>query len=88
MIKVLTLEDVIKKGIGNTKNILIVYRWNWRLNRFIRDLSELFKQEISIDGNNLLDTNLITIDIKNLQSNQIKDLQKNLKRYDFKYMIQ
>jgi len=87
MIKVLTLEDIIKKGIGNTKNILIVYRWNWRLNRFIRDLSELFRQEISINGNELSDTNLISIDLKTLQSNQIKDLQKTLKRYDFKYMI-
>lgn len=88
MIKIISLEEVIKKGIGNIKNILIVYRWNWRLNRFIRDLSELFKQEISINGNDLSDTNLITIDIKNLQSNQIKDLQKNLKRYDFKYILQ
>lgn len=87
MIKIISLEDIIKKGIGNTKNILIIHKWNWRLNRFIRDLSELFKQEISIDVNNLLDTNLINIDLKSLQSNQIKDLQRNLKRYDFKYII-
>lgn len=87
MIQVLSFEDVIQKYYKDAKKILIIYKWNWRLNRFIRDMSEYLKKDISINGNELLDTNLIIIDLKEIDSNYMKDLQKSLKRYDFKYII-
>lgn len=87
MIQILNFEDVVQKYYKDAKNILIIYKWNWRLNRFIRDISEYLKKDISINGNELLDTNLITIDLKGIDSNYMKDLQKSLKRYDFKYII-
>ena len=40
-----------------------------------------------MNANELLDTNLIIIDLKDINNNYIKDLQKSLKRYDFKYII-
>ena len=87
MIQVLNFEDVVQKYYKDAKKILIIYKWNWRLNRFIRDLSEYLKKDISINGNDLLDTNLITIDLKDIDSDYMKELQKRLKRYDFKYII-
>ena len=87
MIQVLNFEDVLQKYYNDAKKILIIYKWNWRLNRLIRDLSEYIKKDISMNANELLDTNLIIIDLKDINNNYIKDLQKSLKRYDFKYII-
>lgn len=87
MIQILNFEDVVQKYYKDAKKILIIYKWNWRLNRFIRDLSEHLKKDISINGNELLDTNLITIDLKEIDSDYMKELHKRLKRYDFKYII-
>jgi hypothetical protein len=87
VIQVLNFEDVLQKYYKDAKKILIIYRWNWRLNRFIRDLSEHLKKDISMNANELLDTNLISIDLKDIDNDYMKDLQKLLKRYDFKYII-
>ena len=89
MINIIKTEAVLKQHYKDKKGILIIYSWDWRINRFIRDFSEL------IDYNKNFNANGIDPTIENLEfdisrftdKDKMDTLTKYLKRYNFKYFI-
>ena len=69
---------------------MVIYYWDWRINRFIREYNELLNINRTTNLNGLdFNSEFIEIDISTLKDNKdiLDTLIKYLKRYNFKYII-
>lgn len=90
MINIIKVDSILKEFYKNKKGFLVLYQWDWRINRFIRDFGESLKYNKGLNANGI-DPNVefLEFDISNLSSDKdtLATLIQYLKRYNFKYFI-
>lgn len=90
MIKSLPLDTLLKQAYKGRANVLLLYYWDWRINRFMRDFCEqvVYNNTINLNGidpsSNIIELDLSLID---RDKDKLDFLLKLLKRYNFKYLI-
>jgi hypothetical protein len=90
MINVIKIDTILKEYYKGKSGILVLYYWDWRINRFIRDFGELLKYNKTLNANGI-DSSLqyLEFDISNLSNDKdsLDTLIRYLKRYNFKYFL-
>lgn len=89
-ISTIPIETILKKYYNSKSNLLVIYGWDWRINRFIRDFCEQSGTNKSLNANNLNPlSEYLVFDLSDISINKDKldFLIKLLNRYNFKYMF-
>jgi hypothetical protein len=90
MIQTVKIETILKEYYKTKSGLMVIYYWDWRINRFIRDYNELLNINKTTNLNGLdFNSEFIEIDISTLKDNKdiLDTLIKYMKRYNFKYII-
>lgn len=85
MIKTSPIETILRGFYKNQSPILVIYYWDWRLNRFFREIQEEFG--FKVNSRDFENHSLIEISLTNIDKDKINNLIKLTKKLNFKFVI-